>query len=134
MKTLFSLSTFFCLLLFANTSTIGQEIEITAITKAIESNDSKIIYNHCENAINLSIPGTNGKYSRIQARKILDLFFKNNPAKKVVSMKSQSEGQDSYFKIIEYQSEIKIFNFYIQLKKTDNQFLIQKIQIQEVKS
>lgn len=111
----------------------GQTTELNAITNAIKNNDTKTIYDYCENSIILNIPSSNGKYSKTQARKILDQFFKDQPAKEIKFIKNQSINQNEYYSIIEYNSEKQSFNFFVEIKRVDTSFLIQKIQILEIK-
>jgi len=110
-----------------------QTTELNAINNAIKSSDTKTIYDYCENSIILNIPSANGKYSKTQARKILDQFFKDQPAKEIKLIKNQSKNQDEYYSIIEYKSEKQSFNFFVEIKKEGDSFLIQKIQIQEIR-
>ena len=110
-----------------------QTTELNAITNAIKTTDTKTIYDYCENSIIMSIPSANGKYSKTQARKILDQFFKDQPVKEIKLIKSQSKNQDEYYSIIEYKSEKQSFNFFVEIKKEGDSFLIQKIQIQEIR-
>lgn len=112
---------------------LGQEKELSAIKKAIENADSKTIYQYCENSINLSLPGTNGKYSKTQAQKILGLFFEGQPVKELKTVIMNTETQENCYAILEYISVLKSYNFYIQIQKQNDHFLIQKIQIQEIK-
>lgn len=120
-------------LLLAITSLFSQTTELQIINNAIKSADSKTIYDYCENSIILNIPSSNGKYSKTQARKILDQFFMDQPVKAFKVIKSQSKNQNEYFSIIEYKSENQSFNFFVEIKKEAELFLIQKIQIQEIK-
>ncbi len=123
----------FILLLF-QANLFCQVTDINDITIAIKNMDTKTIYESCENAISLSIPTANGKYSKTQARQILDQFFKNKPAVKVKSIKSQSVSVDNPFSIINYETQNNSYNIFIQFKKVKTQFLIQTIQIQEIKA
>jgi len=111
----------------------SQTSELNAISDAIKTTDTKTIYDYCENSIILNIPGANGKYSKTQSRKILDQFFKDQPAKEIKLVKSQSKNQNEFYSIIEYKSEKQSFNFFVEIKKGGASFLIQKIQIQEIK-
>ncbi|MBU1013153.1 MAG: DUF4783 domain-containing protein [Bacteroidetes bacterium] len=111
----------------------GQTTELNAITNAIKIADTKTIYDYCENSIILNIPSANGKYSKTQARKILDQFFKDKPAKEIKFIKNQSKNQNEYYSIIEYKSEKQSLNFFVEIKRVGTSFLIQKIQILEIK-
>jgi len=132
MKTIKSYLLFITLLLGVS-DLYGQTNELNAITNAIKTADTKTIYDYCENSIILNIPGANGKYSKTQARKILDQFFKDQPAKEIKFIKNQSKNQNEYYSIIEYNSEKQSFNFFVEIKRVETSFLIQKIQIQEIK-
>ncbi len=121
-------------LFFIQTALLGQVTDLKEITIAIKNADTKTIYESCENTISLSIPDVNGKFSKTQARQILDQFFKSHPATNVKALNTKSKPEQSNFSIIEYQTQNKIYNIFIQFKKVDRNFFIQIIQIQEIKS
>jgi hypothetical protein len=131
MKILKAFFIFSFTLLIGNLSLLGQQTEFAKITEAIKSADSKTIYSLCENSINLSTPGTYGKFSKTQSRKILDQFFNKQPADEVKEVKT--EKVEDYYMILDYQSRNQTYSIFIQLNKVDSKFLIQKIQIQEAK-
>ncbi len=123
----------FSLLTF-QVSLFCQVTNINDITIAIKNMDTKTIYESCENAISLSTPTANGKYSKTQARQILDQFFRTKPAVQVKAIKTQSELENNPFSIIKYQTQNNSYNIFIQFKKANSRFLIQTIQIQEIKT
>ena len=129
-KTL-SLIIFFAI--FTQTVLFSQVKELREITVAIKNSDTKTIYKHCEKSISLHVPGTIGQYSKTQARKIIDQFFKKQKVIEVKSIETQSKKDDSFYTIIEYQSQIKRYNILIRFKKVDDKFLIQIFHILEIK-
>lgn len=133
MKSWIYLSIVCCFVFLSNLNAIGQEKELHAIIKAIESQDTRSIYNYCENAISLNIPGSNGKYSKTQAQKILNNFFESQSLKQLKTIKLNTEVSENSYAILEYISVVKSYNFYFQLGKQGNKFLIRKIQIQEIR-
>lgn len=121
------------ILILIQTSLFCQIAELNKITVAIKNANTKTIYEACGNSISLSIPGVNGKFSRTQARQILEQFFKKNEAVEVKSKRTQSENDSYHYSILDYRTQNKQYNILIQFKKVDAGFLIQTIQIQEIK-
>lgn len=119
--------------IFFQTGLISQTTDINHIVIAFKNGDAKKIYESCEDIVSLQIPDVKGKFSKTQTRQILEVFFKNHPPVIVKTLKTESNSTINQYSIIEYRSQNKNYNVFIQLKKDQNAFLIQTIQIQETK-
>ena len=121
------------ILMLVNTNLWSQTTDLQNIALAIKNADTKNIYDNCQEVVSLSIPDVNGKFSKAQARQILLSFFKKHPAVVVKTLKSEKHIKGNTYSIIEYRSQNKNYHIFIQYKKDKNTFLIQTIQIQELK-
>jgi hypothetical protein len=100
------------------------------IVSAVKSGNSKALAQYFNNTVEISLPGKDGAFSKVQAEMIIkDFFQKNPPSGYIVEQKGNSSG-GAQFIIGTYKSNNKVFKTYILLKPFDGQLLIQQLQFE----
>jgi hypothetical protein len=100
------------------------------IVNAVKIGNSKALAQYFSNTVEISLPGKEGAFSKMQAEMIIkDFFQKNAPTGFIVEQKGNSSG-GAQFIIGTYKSNNKVFKTYILLKPFDGQLLIQQLQFE----
>jgi hypothetical protein len=100
------------------------------IVLAIKSGNSKSLAGYFNSTVEITLPGKEGTFSKVQAEMIMkDFFLKNPPASYIVDQKGSSSG-GAQFIIGTYKSSNKVYKTYILLKPTEGQTLIQQLQFE----
>lgn len=101
------------------------------IAIAIRTGNSKQLASYFSNTVEITIPGKEGTFSKVQAEMIMkDFFSKTIPTTFTIDQKGNSAG-GAQFMIGTYKSNNTLFKTYILLKPVENQMLIQQIQFEE---
>ncbi|OFY16891.1 MAG: hypothetical protein A2X11_00740 [Bacteroidetes bacterium GWE2_42_24] len=108
----------------------GKDI-IPVIEKALTAGNSQLISTYFADHVNLSLPGTDGVYSKEQAGAILKEFFtRHKPTQFKVTHKGKSGEGASYF-VGTLTCGAKKFSLYVLLHKTANNSTIKQFQVEE---
>ena len=100
------------------------------ITYAIRTGNSKSLAVYFNSTIEITLPGKEGTFSKVQAEMVIkDFFLKNPPAAFDINQKVSSSG-GSQFIIGTYKSGNKVYKVYLLLKPFDGQLLIQQLQFE----
>jgi hypothetical protein len=100
------------------------------IASAIRSGNSKSLAIYFNSTIEITLPGKEGTFSKVQAEMVMrDFFIKNPPASFEINQKGSSSG-GSQFIIGTYKSNNKVYKTYMLLKPFDGQLLIQQFQFE----
>lgn len=101
-----------------------------SIASAIRSGNSKVLSTYFNTTIEITLPGKEGTFSKVQAEMVMkDFFSKYPPSGFDVNQKGSSSG-GSQFIIGTYKSNNKIYKTYMLLKLVDGQLLIQQLQFE----
>ena len=100
------------------------------IIKATRNADADELAEYFSSKIELVLPQKSGVFSDVQAKLVLDEFFKNNP---VVSFSIIHQGvrENSSFAIGKYQTASMTYRFYFLTKNTDAKTYIHQLRIEE---
>ena len=111
----------------------GQDAVLNqSITTAIKATDATALASHFDASVDLSLPDTEGAFSKKQAEQILKMFFNNNPPKQFTSDHSGSSGYGASYIIGTYtNTESQKFRVYILIKPKDSIGFIQQLQFEE---
>jgi hypothetical protein len=101
------------------------------ISAALNSGNAAELSIHFNSMVDCGITGNEDTYSKVQASRILQDFFKNNPVKSFKITKQGNSTDGSQYSIGELKAGNKIFRVYYLLKKISDSYLIQQLQIQE---
>jgi len=120
------------LLLFIPASLIGQTDETNKkIVSAITEGNANELAEYFNTLVDLSIPGKEDTYGKIQATRILQEFFLKNPVKSYKTSKQGNSNDGSLFSIGRMESGNKVYRVYYLIKQTSGKYLIHQFQIQE---
>ncbi|HNW88635.1 MAG TPA: DUF4783 domain-containing protein [Bacteroidales bacterium] len=114
-------------------TTIGiVQDDITAsVAAAISAGDSKALASYFSPSIDLTVPGTDGTYSKSQAEMILKDFFTKYPPVTFKINQQGSSNEGSQFAIGTLSTKTATFKTYFLIKKRDNVPLVQQLQFEE---
>lgn len=112
----------------------AKSTELTGISEniasAIRSGNSKVLSTYFNTTIEITLPGKEGTFSKVQAEMVMkDFFTKYPPAAFDINQKGTSSG-GSQFIIGTYKSNNKVYKTYLLLKLVDGQLLIQQLQFE----
>lgn len=101
------------------------------INSAFSSGDSKELSKYFASFVNLSIPGKEGLFSKVQSETLLKQFFENNkPVSLTIERQGQSKEKSSYC-IALFSTASAKFSIYYLIREMDNQMQIVQLQIEE---
>lgn len=103
---------------------------IEKISNAIRAGDSHALAAFFGNTIDLTIPGSEGNYSKNQAEIILKNFFDTNTPKSFTLNHQGSSKDGSLYSIGTLTTNNGVLRVYFLIKKTNDNFLIQQLQIE----
>lgn len=110
----------------------GDTLMHSGIVTAISAADAGQLAQFFDVAINLSIPDSEGTFSKKQATQLLKFFFDRNPVKEFVLEIEEKTDEDSSYLIGYYRTtEGKNYRTFILIKKLTETGLIRQIQFEE---
>lgn len=108
----------------------GKDI-ITVVEKALTAGNSQLISTYFSDHVNLSLPGTDGVYSKEQAGVILKEFFtRHKPTQFKITHKGKSGEGASYF-VGALTCGSKKFSIYVLMHNAANKSTIKQFQVEE---
>ncbi len=130
----YRLSTLFVFLFgtfFLPESSIGQTKDISsAVTKAVAEGNASELVKYFNEKVNISIPGSDGLFSKEQAEVILENFFTKN---KVTSFKINHKGgsgEGSLYYIGVLNTKERKYTTYFLLRVIQGRQVIQQLQLE----
>ncbi len=100
------------------------------IAASVRSGNSKSLASFFSTAVEITLPGKEGTFSKVQAEMVMkDFFARNPPIAFNVDQKGASAG-GSQFMIGTYKSNNRVYKTYFLLKPADNKLQIQQIQFE----
>ncbi|HOY31976.1 MAG TPA: DUF4783 domain-containing protein [Bacteroidales bacterium] len=113
------------------TIAIIQEDITTSIAAAIKDGDSKKLASYFNSSIDLTVPGTEGTYSKSQAEMIVKDFFTKFPPVTFKINQQGSSTEGSQFAVGILATKSGVFRTYFLIKKVNNLPLIHQLQFEE---
>ena len=105
--------------------------DITAsVAAAINSGDSKKLASYFNSSIDLTVPGTEGTYSKSQAEMIVKDFFTKNPPVSFKINQQGSSNEGSQFAVGTLLTKSTTYKTYFLIKKVNNVPLIHQLQFE----
>lgn len=100
------------------------------ISQAIQSSNAAELAKYFNNSIDLTIPGSEGTYSKVQAEQIIKSFFsKYPPVTFTINHKGNSK-DGSMYAIGTYKSKSQSFRTYYLTKPIEGQLLIHQLKFE----
>ncbi|MGE5382116.1 MAG: DUF4783 domain-containing protein [Omnitrophica WOR_2 bacterium] len=100
------------------------------ISQAIQSSNAADLAKYFNNSIDLTIPGSEGTYSKVQAEQIIKSFFsKYPPVTFTINHKGNSK-DGSMYAIGTYKSKSQSFRTYYLTKPIEGQLLIHQLKFE----
>lgn len=103
----------------------------TAIAAAIRAGDSRKLASYFNATIDLTVPGSDGTYSKSQAEMIVRNFFTQYPPASFNINQEGNSNEGSRFSIGTYVSKGKKFRTYFLIKRSGGVSLIHQLQFEE---
>lgn len=101
------------------------------VSEAIKTGNVSILARYFNTALDISIPGNEGTYSKTQAELIIKEFFtKHPPASFKINHTGSSKDGSSFFIGTYISKQNKNFRTYCLLKKAGDKYLIQQLQFE----
>jgi len=110
---------------------IVQEDITASVAAAINNGDSKKLASYFNSSIDLTVPGTDGTYSKSQAEMIVKSFFSKFPPLSFKINQQGSSNEGSQFAIGTLSTKTSTFRTYFLIKKVNNVPLIHQLQFEE---
>jgi hypothetical protein len=112
------------------TDSIGDGDITQTVAAAIRSGNSAALAYYFSPSIDLTIPGSEGTYSKSQAELIVKNFFSANPPKAFTINHQGTSGEGSQFCIGSLETDKTKFRVYFQIKTTGGVSLITQLQFE----
>lgn len=109
----------------ANAQDVGNKI-----TQAIQSSNATDLAKYFNNTIDLTIPGSEGTYSKVQAEQILKSFFNKYPPVSFTINHKGNSNDGSMYAIGTYKSKSQSFRTYYLTKPINGQLLIHQLKFE----
>ncbi len=119
------------LLLSGASAAPGPDETLVQVTAAIQAGNAAELAKKFNNMIDLTLPGYDDTYSRVQAGQIMKDFFAQNPVKSFTISKSGSSPDGSRYHIGTLETTRKSYRIYFTLKMAGGQDLIHQFQAQD---
>ncbi len=100
------------------------------VSMAIKSSNSTELSKYFNNSIDLTIPGSEGTYSKVQAEQILKSFFTKYPPVSFTINHKGSSNDGSVYAIGTYKSNSVTFRTYYLTKSIGGQLLIHQLKFE----
>lgn len=125
------MSLFYSLLSALIFLTSNTELPYTELEQAFLNSDAQIIVSHGKEKMLVSILDKEGAYSQTQTSLILKDFFAKKPVSSFKFTFKGKETHDGSFAVGEYVSKNEVFRVTIQLKKINQVFKIERLNIEK---
>lgn len=102
----------------------------TKISQAIKNASTAELSKHFNSSIDLTIPGSEGTYSKVQAEQILKSFFTKFPPQSFAINHKGNSNDGSMYAIGTYKSNTKTFRTYFLVKPIEGQMLIHQLKFE----
>ena len=103
------------------------------VSAALTVGKTEELVKYFNNMVDLGLPGSEDTYSKTQAQRIIEDFFRRNPVKSYKNSRVGTSGDGSQFSIGILEAGGRQYRVYYLLKKVVDKPLIQLFQIQEEK-
>lgn len=114
---------------FSSFNSNAQDVN-AKISQAIKNASTTELSKHFNNSIDLTIPGSEGTYSKVQAEQILKSFFTKYPPISFIVNHKGNSNDGSMYAIGTYKSNNKTFRTYFLVKPIDGQMLIHQLKFE----
>ncbi|HLO91906.1 MAG: DUF4783 domain-containing protein [Chloroflexota bacterium] len=114
--------------MFANNA-VAQDVN-SKIAQAIQSSNATQLAKYFNNSIDLTIPGSEGTYSKVQAEQILKSFFTKYPLVSFTINHKGNSNDGSMYAIGTYVSKAQSFRTYFLTKPIGGQLLIHQLKFE----
>ena len=123
----------FLLMLFSGISCLAEGPDETAklVAAGLQSGNAPEVTKYFNAMVDLSLPGSDDTYSKVQAGQILRQFFEKNPVKGFRISKQGSSADGSTYCIGTLEAGKKTYRVYYLIKLSGGLNLIHQLQIQE---
>lgn len=105
--------------------------DLDKISTALKQSDHEQLHDYFRDMVEISIPGNEGTYSRVQARYIFRDFFKEYPARDFRIKHKGSSNNGAKYAIGEYSYDKGKMRTYFLLKSEGSQYLIHIIHFEK---
>jgi len=127
-----SLAVFLPILLLVSLNlTAGPEETAAQVTSALQAGNAADVSKNFNAMIDLTLPGYDDTYSKVQAGQILKDFFAQNPVKSFKISRQGASPDGSQYTIGSLEAGKKVYRVYFIIKAVGGQFLVQQLQVQE---
>lgn len=108
---------------------VGQDINMK-ISQAIKASNASELSRYFNNSIDLTIPGSEGTYSKVQAEQIIKSFFVKYPPVSFTINHKGNSNDGSMYAIGTYKSNTHSFRTYYLAKPIEKQLLIHQLKFE----
>lgn len=128
-RSLYQISVLIFLILIVTMSVSAQDMN-GKISQAIKSSNPTELSKYFNNSIDLTIPGSEGTYSKVQAEQIIKSFFTKYPPVSFTINHKGSSNDGSVYAIGTYTSSSITFRTYYLTKSIGGQLLIHQLKFE----
>lgn len=129
-NTMRSLGIFIFLVFTSLTDLWGQVYQ--DVGRALQQGDAATIAAHFDNSVVIDLPGVEGIFSKSEAQKQLEVFFRNNPPTRFVqSHTGTSQGKNSQYMIGDLTLSKGSYRVYLYFKSAGGSLTIQELRIHQ---
>ena len=121
----------FLLLSFLFTVIVAKADIFDDVLSALKAGNTKQLSTYFNNSVELTVPGSEGVYSKQQAEIILKNFFAQNPAANVTRQHDGSSAQGAKYAIAVYESAKSTYRAYIFMKDSGSGFKIHELRFEK---
>lgn len=104
----------------------------TLVSKALNKGDAHELSKSFNSMVDITIPGVNNTFGKIQAERVLSDFFRKNPVKSYKSEKTGNSNDGSFYTIGMLNAGTKSYHVYFLLKENSGSSLLHQLQISEI--
>ncbi|HNY01997.1 MAG TPA: DUF4783 domain-containing protein [Bacteroidales bacterium] len=112
-------------------ATPEQDQTLAQVAAAVQAGNAAELMKKFNAMVDLTLPGFDDSYSRVQAGQMLKDFFAQNPVKSFTITKSGSSPDGSRYHIGTLETSKKTYRVYFIVKSAGGQDLIHQFQVQE---
>jgi hypothetical protein len=100
------------------------------VSRALQQGNAEGVARYFDNSVVLDLPGVEGFFSKAEAQKQLDAFFKANPPSRFVQSHSgSSQGKNSQYMIGDLSLSNGTYRVYLYFKSAGNALTLQELRI-----
>jgi len=122
---------FFLLLPFMLSALIVKADIFDDVLNTLKAGNAKQLSTYFNNSVELTVPGSEGVYSKQQAEIILKSFFAQNPAANVIRQHDGASAQGAKYAIAVYESARSTYRAYIFMKDSGSGFKIHELRFEK---